>query len=157
MTKFPLFQLHVAHRLGVSEERVRELRLDPAGPLQEGRDWVKKGQRLLFATEAVDRLAAVLGVPEKTPPERRLLLPWSAQHRIIVVQVWRNPHYVCGALANGSGPVDGFAPLPKGSFQLLRVRVRSSENLLRGMVLECVHIGGDLYEATKLPRRKGRW
>jgi hypothetical protein len=156
--QFTIHQMHAANRLGVSEEWVREKR----ARLEEGTDWVKRGTRILYSNGGVEKLAAILALPK--PPKTPLMLPWPAIHELVVAKIWSNPGYVgavrqvltgpIGKDANGLGV--GFAAIPEDG-ALLRVRVKTSANLSRGMVLKCVHIAGDLYECRNLPRRKGRW
>lgn len=166
---FPMFQMHVANRLGVSEERVRELR---PRALEEGVDWVKRGSRNLYALSAVEKLQAALALPALPEMPLKLedepaLLGWPEVHRIQVLKIWQNPSYVGGIIAldnprpNAAANEAGFAPIPAHSetMTLLRVRVKTSANLVRGMVIPCVYVEGssDLYQAVKLPSRKGRW
>jgi hypothetical protein len=163
-----LFQVHVANRLGVSEERVRELRAAPNGPLEEGVDWMKEGNRIVYSEGAVGKLAAALagettgklGEKEEAavePAEAAAETPAGIE--IVVAKLWPNPRYVAGVVLMDSDPRShpGFAPVPEGR-PLVRVRVRSSLCLARGMVMaECRHLGSDLYECDRLPRRKGQW
>lgn len=152
-----IWQAHVANRLGVSEERVRALR---AG-LVEGVDWEKRGSRLYYSRAAVEKLTRALELP--SIPRGLRMLEWPKEHRIVVAKFWANPGYVGGMVAlapeqkgerNELGV--GFLPVPESGV-MVRVRVKSSVNLVRGMVLRCFHVGGDLYECLDLPRRKGRW
>lgn len=210
---FTVMQQGVATRLGISEERVRELR---ARFLVGGVDFVKRGSRLLYSVSAVEKLAAGMTVPElpgeelhrgggelntegteaegeaeqgrlegtlappleDTRPEEQeqktgglILVP--RLYRVQVLKVWANPGYVGGILsltraeeyergqlvAPSNALGDGWEAIPANAdaLTLLRVRVKHNRNLARGMVLRCVHIAEDLYEAVELPRRKGRW
>jgi hypothetical protein len=144
MDEFTLFTSHVANRLGVSKERVTELRKN----LPEGEEWKRDGNRVLFKETVVSKMAELLKVPEL--PEE---IKTPEVVGMVVAKVWPNPRYV-GALQT-QAPVRGYAIVPEGP--MLTVRVRTSLNLTRGMVLPCVKVHGDLYEALELPRRKGRW
>jgi hypothetical protein len=150
--KFTLRQAHVAHRLGVSEERVREKRPE----LAKGEHWTQKGNLILYSAAAVTRLAELFEVPKMPTIKGPLMLEWK-EHKLVVVRTWQNPIFVAGRLWDGkeSGQT-GFAAVPEEG-PLMRVRVKTNVNLVRGMILRCIHLGADLYEALEIPRRKGRW
>jgi hypothetical protein len=131
---FNLFQQHVATRLGVAEEVVRELRQKH---LTQDRDFARQGNRILYSAAAVGRLQELLQVP---PPEEPMRPEASAVVVVEVVRALVNPHYVLASL-------DG---------KQVEVRVRDNRLLLKGMKLECVREGGR-YVCPRVPRRKGVW
>jgi hypothetical protein len=144
MDEFTLFTSHVATRLGVSKERVTELRKN----LPEGEEWKRDGNRVLFKETVVEKMAGLLKVPEL--PEE----PFRPKEcAVVVAKLWPNPFYVGGVPVECAART--FAVVPPG--EMVRVKVKHSQNLIRGMVLPCRELEKGLFEALELPRRKGRW
>lgn len=143
MDEFTLFTSHVANRLGVSKDLVTELRKK----LPEGEEWKRDGNRVMFKETAVGKMGAMLNVPEPEEPFR------PKECSVVVAKLWPNPFYVGGVPVECAAKT--FAVVPEG--EMVRVKVKHSQNLIRGMVLRCRELEQGLFEALELPRRKGRW
>lgn len=171
MSEFYLFQQHVANRLGVAEERIRDLR----GALREGVDWRKQGTRLLFSAAGEAALRELLKIPAPASPDVAADRIGEVRARLLdllrmragsaatdkkgeagsgssvafkVIRCLPNPHYVMCVMAH---PTDH----PEGS-DLVQVRVRDNRLVMPRMVLDCVREASG-WVCPRVPRRKGTW
>jgi hypothetical protein len=148
----------LAETLGVSRDRLRDVR---AG-LVEGTHWRKAGRAVVWTPEgfAAARVAVLeaVGVEvgagvEADDGTNGTEGTDGAYIEIGMLRVVRrviNPHIVLASRMEDV--VDGRAAVPQ------RVRVRSSENFIPGMVLRARRVDGDLWELCgRCPRWRGRW
>jgi hypothetical protein len=143
----------LSHVLGPSRNELRRLR---GIHLQEGLDWLVDKRRVVWTLSGVEKIRAVLTLPpEKTAPAPASALT-PALPEPVTLLVW-NPRVTNNRIVMAYAP--GTDPQDKNN--LLRVRVRSSENFMRfvngePMKLKARHIQADLYELVgRCPRRKG--
>lgn len=171
MTPFTIAQPQLAAMLGISIEEARTRRQKF---LAEGEDWIRDGNRVLISdaglkkirasltlpalAEAAKKTAAVEPHPEQKTPRRVILLPDSpppppgpADVKELVVYRTVLNGSILEAHRAGTDPAD--------RRNIMRVRVRSSENFTRGMVLAVRLVQApDFYEFTgRLPRWKGKY
>lgn len=168
MTPFTIAQPQLAAMLGISIEEARTRRQKF---LTEGGDWIRDGNRVLISdaglkkirasltlpalAEAAKKTAAVEPQPEQKTPRRVILLPDSAPGAADVKELVVYRTVLNGSILEahraGTDPAD--------RRNIMRVRVRSSENFTRGMVLAVRLVQApDFYEFTgRLPRWKGKY
>ena len=171
------FEAVVANRLGVSRERVRELRV---AHLREGEDWVMQGTAVVLSAQGLARMQKLVwagsspALPESGPVAAtgevdvvasEGCMPLAAEARVPVGQVFaavarvrvrvteraRNVRVIMAARVEG-------VPAP-GEPARLMVRVQSNELFMPGMVMEVVPVDGRgcFQYMGRLPRRKGVW
>ena len=171
------FEAVVANRLGVSRERVRELRV---AHLREGEDWVMQGTSVVLSAQGLARMQKLVwagsspALPESGPVAAtggvdvvasEGCMPLVAEARVPVGQVFaavarvrvrvteraRNGRVIMAARVEG-------VPAP-GEPARLMVRVQSNELFMPGMVMEVVPVDGRgcFQYLGRLPRRKGVW
>ena len=171
------FEAVVANRLGVSRERVRELRV---AHLREGEDWVMQGTSVVLSAQGLARMQ-MLVLAESSPalPESGPVaatggangvasdgcMPLAAEARVPVGQVFaavarvrvrvteraRNVRVIMAARVEG-------VPAPGEPVRLM-VLVQSNELFMPGMEMEVVPVDGRgcFQYMGRLPRRKGVW
>lgn len=156
---FPHWQSHLPNQLGVAEEWIRSAR----DGLEEGVDWKKQGQRVLFSQRGVTRLLELLkmagGAAQETPERKVIaLLPERAGSLLEgvamrVVSAPKNPHLVIAVPADEDG-------LPIRGAGQARVKVASNVNFVPGMLLKATPVAGvaGLFRLVgACPRSKGRF
>lgn len=139
--------------LGPSRNELRRLR---GIHLQEGTDWLVEKRRVMWTLTGVEKIRAVLTLPpEKTAPVPACAVPTGLPEPVTLLVY--NARLVNKKLILAYAP--GTDPgVPKN---ILRVRVRSSENFMRfvhgkPMEIKARLVQADLYElAGQCPRRKG--
>lgn len=147
---------HLPNTLGINRDELRELR---RAHLIEGTDWFLDGKNITYRPSGLQKIREAL----KLPPEEKNAPAPSEEHPQPLPEpetllVW-NPRLVNTRILLAYKPDTD----PHDPKNLLRVRVRSSENFVRSvngkpMELKARHIQADLYElATPCPRWKGRW
>jgi hypothetical protein len=139
--------------LGPSRNELRRLR---GIHLQEGVDWLVEKRRVMWTLTGVEKIRAVLTLPpEKTAsvPACAVATALPAPVTLLVYNARLFNKKMILAYAPGTDPGE-----PKN---ILRVRVRSSENFMRfvhgkAMEIKARLISGDQYELVgNCPRRKG--
>ena len=171
------FESVVANRLGVSRERVRELRV---AHLREGEDWVMQGTAVVLSAQGLARMQKLVlegscpAITESGPVAAtggvdvvasEGCMPLAAEARVPVGQVFaavarvrvrvteraRNVRVIMAARVEG-------VPAP-GEPARLMVRVQSNELFMPGMEMEVVPVDGRgcFQYMGRLPRRKGVW
>lgn len=124
--------------------------------LVQGVDWVVEKRRVVWALSGVEKIRALLTLP----PEKNASAPVSAVPAGLPVAVELlvyNPRLTNKRMILCYRPETD----PAKPENIVRVRVRSSENFVRlvhgrPMVIKARHIQADLYElAGQCPRRKG--
>ena len=172
------FEAVVANRLGVSRERVRELRV---AHLLEGEDWVMQGTSVVLSAQGLARMQKLVwagsspALPESGPVAAtgevdvvasEGCMPLAAEARVPVGQVFAAVARVrcsCGPLNRRGRPgimaarVEG-VPAP-GEPARLMVLVQSNELFMPGMEMEVAPVEGRgcFQYLGRLPRRKGVW
>ena len=171
------FEAVVANRLGVSRERVRELRVEH---LREGEHWVMQGQSVVLSAQGLARMQDLLRVAaspalvesepavatdgavaatgpevigvvaEAMAPLGHLLVP-SDRCRVRVSELARNEKVVMAVRVAGEA-----AP---GEPAKLLVKVKCNALFMPGMEMEVVPVDGRgcFQYMGRLPRRKGVW
>ena len=151
------FEAVVANRLGVSRERVRELRV---AHLLEGEDWVMQGTSVVLSAQGLARMQKLVwagsspALPESGPVAAtgevdvvasEGCMPLAAEARVPVGQVF------------AAARVEG-VPAP-GEPARLMVLVQSNELFMPGMEMEVAPVEGRgcFQYLGRLPRRKGVW
>lgn len=171
------FESVVANRLGVSRERVRELRV---AHLREGEDWVMQGTAVVLSAHGLSRMQDLLRVADSpalvesgpavatdgalaaTEPEvigvvAEAMAPLghllvAADHcRVRVSELARNEKVVMAVRVAGEA-----AP---GEPAKLLVKVKCNALFMPGMEMEVVPVDGRgcFQYMGRLPRRKGVW
>ena len=173
------FESVVANRLGVSRERVRELRV---AHLREGEDWVMQGTAVVLSAQGLAKMQDLLrvaashalvesepavatdGAQEATGPEvigvvaeamafsdRGHLLVAADRCRVRVSELARNEKVVMAVRVAGEA-----AP---GEPAKLLVKVKCNALFMPGMEMEVVPVDGRgcFQYMGRLPRRKGVW
>ena len=171
------FEAVVANRLGVSRERVRELRVEH---LREGEHWVMQGQSVVLSAQGLARMQDLLrvaaspalvesgpavatdGAVAATGPEvigvvaeamapLGHLLVASDRCRVRVSELARNEKVVMAVRVAGEA-----AP---GEPAKLLVKVKCNALFMPGMEMEVVPVDGRgcFQYMGRLPRRKGVW
>ena len=171
------FEAVVANRLGVSRERVRELRV---AHLREGEDWVMQGTAVVLSAQGLARMQKLVwagsspALPESGPVAAtggvdgvasEGCMPLAAEARVPVGQVFaavarvrvrvteraRNVRVVMAARVEG-------VPAP-GEPARLMVLVQRNELFMPGMEMEVAPVEGRgcFQYLGRLPRRKGVW
>ena len=171
------FEAVVANRLGVSRERVRELRV---AHLLEGEDWVMQGTSVVLSAQGLARMQKLVwagsspALPESGPVAAtgevdvvasEGCMPLAAEARVPVGQVFaagarvrvrvteraRNVRVIMAARVEG-------VPAP-GEPARLMVLVQSNELFMPGMEMEVAPVEGRgcFQYLGRLPRRKGVW
>lgn len=143
----------LSHVLGPSRNELRRLR---GIHLTEGIDWIVEKRRVVWTFSGVEKIRAVLTLPPApTAPEAASAVATTlpAPVTLLVHNARLVNNKLILAYAPGTDPSD-----PKN---ILRVRVRSSENFMRfvhgkPMEIKARHLDADYYElAGQCPRRKG--
>lgn len=134
---------------GLSRNKLRALRVKI---LVEGVDWKFEHRAASYADSGIQKIAAHLSLGRvASAPAASSALPDP-----ITLLVW-NPRLTNTRMILAYAPDTD----PQESKNILRVRVRSSENFVRfvhgkPMAIKARHIQADLYElAGQCPRRKG--
>lgn len=173
------FESVVANRLGVSRERVRELRV---AHLREGEDWVMQGTAVVLSAQGLAKMQDLLrvaaspalvesepavatdGAQEATGPEvigvvaeamafsdRGHLLVAADRCRVRVSELARNEKVVMAVRVEGVA-----AP---GEPAKLLVKVKCNAFFMPGMEMEVAPVEGRgcFQYMGRLPRRKGVW
>lgn len=171
------FESVVANRLGVSRERVRELRV---AHLREGEDWVMQGTAVVLSAQGLAKMQDLLrvaaspalvesepavatdGAQEATGPEvigvvaeamapLGHLLVASDRCRVRVSELARNEKVVMAVRVEGVA-----AP---GEPAKLLVKVKCNAFFMPGMEMEVAPVEGRgcFQYLGRLPRRKGVW
>ena len=169
------FEAVVANRLGVSRERVRELRV---AHLREGEDWVMQGTAVVLSAQGLARMQKLVwagsspALPESGPvaatggvdlvasegcmaAEARVpvgqVFAAVARVRVRVTERARNVRVIMAARVEG-------VPAP-GEPARLMVLVQSNELFMPGMEMEVAPVEGRgcFQYLGRLPRRKGVW
>lgn len=161
---------HVAGRLGISRDTIREMR---NAHLVEDADWKSVRNIICLTDVAAGKIAAALSLPapatavspekaaEMLVAEKDAATATTGAGLVDLIEelcVWRltkNPHII-EAFAPGTDPMH--------RQNILRVRVKNAANFCRvggdgkPMMLPARHVQVDLYELVgPCPRRKGRW
>lgn len=124
--------------------------------LKNGVDWLNKNNQIFYTIPGLKKAMHHIGVPNKEalmivgeltkeaivpPPE----LPPVSERRLAdltVLRTCRNTKIIIAEL-------DGVEQ---------RIKVKSSQNFIKGMIAPCRHIKENLWELTKrCPRWRGRW
>ena len=154
------FEAVVANRLGVSRERVRELRV---AHLREGEDWVMQGTAVVLSAQGLARMQKLVlagsspALPESGPVAAEARVPVGqvfaavARVRVRVTERARNVRVIMAARVEG-------VPAP-GEPARLMVLVQSTELFMPGMEMEVAPVEGRgcFQYLGRLPRRKGVW
>lgn len=171
------FEAVVANRLGVSRERVRELRV---AHLREGEDWVMQGTSVVLSAQGLAMMQKLVlegscpAITESGPVAATGgaygvagygCMPLAAEARVPVGQVFaavarvrvrvteraRNVRVIMAARVEG-------VPAP-GEPARLMVLVQSNELFMPGMEMEVAPVEGRgcFQYLGRLPRRKGVW
>ena len=171
------FEAVVANRLGVSRERVRELRVEH---LREGEHWVMQGQSVVLSAQGLARMQdlmrvaaspalvesepavatdgavaatgpEVIGVVAEAMAPLGHLLVASDRCRVRVSELARNEKVVMAVRVAGEA-----AP---GEPAKLLVKVKCNALFMPGMEMEVVPVDGRgcFQYMGRLPRRKGVW
>ena len=150
-----VWESHLPAVLGINRNELRYMRQNE---LEEGTHWVWEGKRIAYLPGGVEKIRALLKVDDEILTPAQIVAQFPPLPPPVTLLVW-NPRLVNKKLILAYAPDTD----PHDSKNLLRVRVRSSENFLRmvhgkPMELKARHVQADLYElATPCPRWKGRW
>ena len=149
-TEYPYTEERVAAALGVTRERVAELRKEC---LFVDTDVQVRRTRILYSQAAIGKLVQALGgLPKEAPAEAaRLLEKKTAPAEAplldaVVTRVYgRNRQYLEASLGG----------------RAIQVRVRSNERFVEGMTIESralVMVNERVFDFVgRLPRARGRW
>lgn len=139
----------LTHVFGISRNDLRALRKKLLTPKE---DWLHEKRAVVYTLAGVEKIRAHLAIGDvKTAPEAASALPEP-----VTLLVW-NPRLVNKKIVLAYAPGTD----PHDAKNLLRVRVKTSENFVRfvngkPMPLKARHVQADLYElAGQCPRRKG--
>lgn len=138
----------VAHRLGVTRERIKEVRV---GHLIEGEDFERKRNRFLWSPDGVKKARGVLagasGEEIASPGQAGAAV--DEKNGAVVVEAtvvkatFKNRLIITANLASGAE---------------VRVRVHSAEKFVPGMPVRIRHVEDDLYDLEgRGPRARGVW
>lgn len=143
----------LSHVLGPSRNELRRLR---GIHLVEGVDWLTEKRRVVWTLSGVQKIRAVLTLPPAlTAPDPAGAVVAGLPEPVTLLV--HNPRLVNKKLILAYAPGTD----PNEPKNVLRVRVRSSENFMRfvhgkPMEIKVRHVQADLYElAGQCPRRKG--
>ena len=157
MSEFDRVEAHVAGSLGICRDHIRHLRQTF---LTEGVHWAYVKKRVMLSEAALSILAQKKALPypttefsEKAQGEavaaQRLLLPAPFKGTLVA---WSSPKNSRILLAYPPGTD------PQNRLNLVRVRVRSNENFVRGMEFQAQHVNEDLYDLVgSCPRWRGKF
>ena len=159
---FTVWEVRVAHRLGLSRDATRALR---QAWLVEGTDWGIVGKKAMLSEGAISILAEKMRLPlpdgfapEKAQGEATAAVP-AAKKRLLLPAPFR------GELIAWNSPVNerilqAYLPGtdPKNARALVRVQVKSNKNFTRGMRFKAVNVQGDLFRLEgNCPRWRGKF
>lgn len=143
---FPVLESALALELGLTKEAMRDLRKKhlAAGEFALGR------RGMCFTHAAANRLRAALGVSEKkAPAEKETPAPSVVSTTVVTLYIKAKPMNKRIVLACADEALMG---------EVVRVRVRSSENFIKGMEIHALHDTGTLYSLVgRCPRFRGRF
>jgi len=154
--RFEHWELHVAKRVGLTKDEIREVR---RRSLTEGVHWVTHKKRTVYSALGVQTLEQALEVNgESDVAGTRLSDTGEAESTVKkpetkILKVFRNG-------LKHSQIIEAHFPDkdPADVRNRVRVRVRSDKNFIKGMEIPVWELQPGLYElARACPRARGRW
>jgi hypothetical protein len=148
MDPFCIWESHLKARFGLHKDLIRKLRQEK---LVLGKHWAMRKNRVAYTEEGSRLLQNALqpingaAVAPVTVEAERVQEGSVWQRPAMELKVWRKVTNLKIIMAT-----DGT--------NLFRVRVKSAENFVIGMPIQCAHVAADLFELVgNCPRARGRW
>jgi hypothetical protein len=139
----------VAKQLGLSRERVRELRAEHL----TAEDWITKGNAVVYTQRGLEKITAAAGAGAEAPAEEPVKAGPPEVARLVVRKVCGNKRVMLALRVVADRPL-----CERGSEPTLVVRVKDNACFMAGMEFDAVAVGDGSFQFTgRLPRRKGRW
>lgn len=157
-----LGEAELSEQLGVNRAQLRTVRTTD---LERGSDWNHVAGAIQYTKAGLEKVLRLLKISRPAPPAPAA--PPPAEHsapknppeagtpaappappapgdvrELVMLQTFHNPRIVLARLGDAE----------------VRVRVKDSAKLIRGMKMKCRLLQGDLWSlAQPLPRRRGKW